>query len=89
MEKEIETLADFEEAVNRHDLTHSYSDDGSVWRRGAADLSRIEKAAARFPREDVERVWNAAVDAKLKEGYREQFYWRWPKAPQTPTGEGK
>lgn len=73
---DIRTLEEFEEAVNRHDLTHTYSDDGEVWRRGSADLDRIRKAAELFPVEDVTRIWNAAVDKKLVEECRAQFYWR-------------
>lgn len=78
----IETLQDFEDAVNRHDLTHGYSDDHSVWQRGTADYDRIRKAAEKFDRADVERIWNAAVDKKLVEGVRQQFYWRWPEPAQ-------
>ena len=76
---EINTLDDFREACRNHDLTYGYSDDGSVWRRGCASEDRIRKAAEKFPREDVERIWNEIVDTKLIEGHREQFYWRWPK----------
>jgi len=71
----IETLEDFRTACVRHDLTHSYSVDGSVWRQGSADLARIREAAKRFPREDVVRIWNEVVDTKLAEGYRSYFYW--------------
>lgn len=27
-------IKEFEDMVNRHDLTYDYSDDGYVWRRG-------------------------------------------------------
>jgi hypothetical protein len=77
--KSIETLADFEDAVNRHDLTYSYSDDHSVWRRGCASEDRIRRAAEKFDRSDVERIWNAMVDRFLVEEARQQFYWQWPK----------
>ena len=73
---EINTLEEFEIAVQRHDLTHSYSDDGSVWRSGSADLARIQAAAKKFPADEVKRIWNAAVDKKLVERARQQFYWR-------------
>lgn len=76
---EIETLDEFREACARHDLTHGYSDDGAVYRRGSEDLDRIQKAAEKFPREDVERIWNEIVDKKLVEDARKPFYWRWPK----------
>jgi hypothetical protein len=72
------TLEEFEQEVNRHDLTYSYSDDHSVWQRGSAHYAKIRKAADSLPREDVERVWNAMVDKRLIEDVRPQFYWRWP-----------
>ncbi len=75
---DINTIADFQKAVDQHDLTHAYSDDHEVWRRGSADRDRIRKAADKFPREDVERIWNAMVDGYLVESARSQFYWRWP-----------
>ena len=78
MMKNIETLADFEDACNRHDLTYSYSDDGSWWRAGLESEWRIQEAAKKFQREEVERIWNAMVDRKLVESARSQFYWRWP-----------
>lgn len=78
MGSEIETLEDFELACARHDLTYEYSDDGEYWRRGCASHDQIRRAAARFPREDVERIWNAAVDTKVIKEVRSQFYWRWP-----------
>ena len=75
---EITTLEDFERACERHDLTYSYSDDGDFWRAGLDSHVRIKKAAEKFPREDVERIWNAVVDTKVTEAVRSQFYWRWP-----------
>jgi hypothetical protein len=72
------TLQEFEQMVARHDLTYSYSYDGECFRRGWAREAAIQKAAAQFPREDVERIWNAQVDRKLVEGARSTFYWRWP-----------
>lgn len=80
MTDEIKTLEDFENACTHHDLTYSYSDDGRWWRAGCDSHDRIKKAAAKFPREDVERIWNAVVDTKVVEGVRAQFYWRWPDA---------
>lgn len=74
----IETLEDFERACAAHDLTYSYSDDGRWWRAGLESERQIQEAAKKFPREDVERIWNAQVDRKLVESVREQFYWRWP-----------
>lgn len=84
MSDDITTLEEFREACARHDLTYSYSDDGEVWRRGSANEDRIRKAAEKFPREDVERIWNEIVDQKMREDYCEQFYWRWPQPPAAP-----
>jgi hypothetical protein len=78
MTDEIKTIEDFEKACQGHDLTYSYSDDGRWWCAGLASHERIRKAANQFPREDVERVWNAVVDTKLVPEARSQFYWRWP-----------
>ncbi len=75
---EINTLADFERACADHDLTYSYSDDGEYWRRGLSSHKRIQAAASKFERADVERIWNAVVDTKVIESARQQFYWRWP-----------
>lgn len=72
------TLEEFEQEVNRHDLTHSYSDDHNVWRRGSDHYDKIRKAAENLPRDDVERIWNAMVDKRLLPDYRRQFYWHWP-----------
>lgn len=71
------TLEEFENEVNKHDLTHEYSDDHSVWSRGNAHYSKIRKAANNLPKADVERIWNAMVDKRLIEEARSQFYWRW------------
>lgn len=78
MTTEINTLEDFEQSCKAHDLTYAYSDDGECYRRGRLSEARIEKAADKFKREDVERIWNAVVDTKLVESARSQFYWRWP-----------
>jgi hypothetical protein len=61
-----------------HDLTHMYSDDGSVYRRGREQLMNIREAAKELPDGMAKRVWNETVDSKIAEGYREQFYWRYP-----------
>ena len=81
MTTEINTLEDFERACKAHDLTYSYSDDGYYYRKGADEYANIEKAAAKVPRAEVERIWNAMVDTKLVESARAQFYWRWPQPP--------
>jgi hypothetical protein len=70
------TLEDFERRVKAHDLTFAYSDDGSVYSRGSADLYAIQEMAKQFPIEDVKRIWNAMVDAFLVESVRPDFYWK-------------
>lgn len=70
------TLEHFTALVNAHDLTYDYSDDGRAWRLGREQYDRIRKAAEQLPREEVVRIWNAAVDRKMREGFREPFYWR-------------
>lgn len=62
--------------VAMHDLTHEYSDDPSVYRRGSRDLDEIKALAKDLPRDEVVKIWNAEVDRKLKEGFREPFYWK-------------
>ena len=47
------TIEEFEKLVDDHDLTHSYSDDHSVWSNGNAQLKRIREAAKTLPIEDV------------------------------------
>lgn len=78
MSDEINTIEEFQAACELHDLTHAYSDDGSAYASGSNDFARIKKAAEKFPREAVEQAWNAAVDRKLVERARANFYWRWP-----------
>jgi hypothetical protein len=53
------------------------SDNPADWK-----LSKvINEAAEKFPRDDVKRIWDAQVERKMAEGYRENFYWRWPQKP--------
>ena len=66
-------LKEFEDMVNRHDLTYDYSDDGSVWRAGLASENRIKAAAKLLPIEDVKRIWNAKVDKMFIEEARKLF----------------
>jgi hypothetical protein len=70
------TLEEFAELVRQHDLTYSYSDDNRVWRKGQDERIAIEQAARDFDPADVQRIWNEAVDKKLAESARAQFYWR-------------
>ncbi len=70
------TKDEFIKMVNDHDLTYTYSDDGAMFRRGADSLYAIKAAGHNFDRAFVVETWNAAVNAKLKEGFRTGFYWK-------------
>ena len=80
-------LEEFTKLVDHHDLTYDYSDDGGVWRAGCAEKAAITALARELPHEDVERIWNAKVDRAMREGYREPFYWRWPKTVPSEVSE--
>jgi hypothetical protein len=70
------SLAEFEQMVDRHDLTYSYSDDGEWWRRGHAQFDAIIAAARELPIEDVKRIWNAKCDTCLTSSAAPDFYWK-------------
>ena len=67
--------AEFRTLCIRHDLTHMYSDDGEVYRRGRESLMKIREIAKELSKEAVVRIWNEVVDMKVLEGYRDPFYW--------------
>ncbi len=58
-----------------HDLTYNYSDDIRSFRNGNEQRKAIDIVAARLPRDVAVMIWNAAVDKKVGEAYRSQFYW--------------
>jgi len=58
-----------------HDLTYSYSDDGSVFRRGEEQYKAIKIVAARLQREVAVRIWNDAVDAKILAPHNSMYHW--------------
>lgn len=69
-------LKQFEDMVNRHDLTYDYSDDGAVWRAGRAQRDAIRALAGELPYADVKRIWDAKVDRTLVPDARAPFYWK-------------
>lgn len=71
-----EQLKHFKKLVDQHDLTYNYSDDGSVWRRGQDERDKITQLADHLPRDQVVKIWNDAVDRKIKPGMGEHFKWR-------------
>lgn len=65
---------DFLKLIDTHDLTYEMSEDGSKYRKGAAEMTIIRLAAQSFPSGNVERAWNAMCDRKSpKNG--SMFYW--------------
>jgi len=69
------TEDEFRKLCKNHDLTYQYSDDGPVWRRGQASYDNLVEASKKLPREVAVHIYNEVVDTKLKEGYRDGFYW--------------
>ncbi len=66
----------FLDARIAHDLTHMYSDDSMVYRRGMQSLARIhEKARKLGDEERAKQIFDAVVDTKLIPSARGQFYW--------------
>ena len=68
--------AEFLAACIEHDLTHMYSDDGEVWRRGCRSLANVHRMGrALGSPERMKAIWDAVVDTKLVPSARGQFYW--------------
>lgn len=66
----------FVQEVNKHDLTHEMSDDGSVWRAGSQHLTMIKLMAHSLPKEFVKTTWNAMVDKYLIASEAPNWYWK-------------
>lgn len=65
----------FRTMCEQHDLTHSFSDDYSVERRGAAEYKELLTfAKANLPYPDARTIWNDVVLQKTKS--REMFMWK-------------
>lgn len=62
--------------VNQHDLTHMYSDDAEVRRRGHDDLMGIRADSMYLDEDFVKATWNAKVDRTVGEAFRKDFYWK-------------
>lgn len=70
-------LNQFRELCKNHDITYSYSDDGSVYNRGNAQYAEIVEMSKSIPREDAVRIWNEEVDKKfLYEQDRAEYRWK-------------
>ena len=67
----------FREMCEYHDITYTYSDDGSVYRRGEAQYMDIVEFADSLPRETAVKIWNEVVDKKfLYEQDRKEYRWK-------------
>ena len=70
------TKQEFIDLVNSHDLTYSYSDDPSCYRRGREELNKILREAKSFDDEFVTETWNRMVDSRIVGPLRQNFYWK-------------
>lgn len=70
------TFEEWSTLVKHHDLTYSYSDDPSVYRRGRAVHDLILDQSRFFDPSEVARVWNQMVDSFLIPEARGPFYWQ-------------
>ena len=68
-------MKEFAEAVNRHDLTYKFSDDGKKYSAGRASLHQITAAARGLEPEVVAKIWNEMVDKKVRPEHRDAWYW--------------
>ena len=68
-----EKLDQFRKLCQNHDLTYTYSDDGSVYRRGEAEYAAIRKLAAELPKGEAARIWNEVVMTKMR--YPVDYLW--------------
>lgn len=68
-------LEEFAELVDKHDLQYVYSDDHSVYTNGQAEYRKIFSLAKQIPENEARAIWNAAVDRKVKESQRHNYYW--------------
>jgi hypothetical protein len=66
----------FTEAVDRHDVSYEYSDDGGVWRRGSEQRAAIRAMAGELPNDKVAQIWNARMDRYFIPSEAPRWYWR-------------
>lgn len=75
---ELTDVDRFKQLVSEHDITYDYSDDGATYRRGSAQRTAINELAAKIDPKVAAEIWNAAVDRKLIERARQNYYWPVP-----------
>lgn len=66
----------FRELCEAHDLTYTYSDDGSVYRRGEAQYKEILEFSKSIPRNLAVQVWNQTIEKKLREYDWDDYKWK-------------
>lgn len=66
----------FKELVKKHDLTYSYSDDYSVYKKGEDEYKAIVNLSKQLPKEVVVQIWNENVDNKMLPYVRSEYYWQ-------------
>lgn len=76
-----DSLEKFDELVEGHDLTYSYSDDHRYWTRGEESMRKIRAMRDRLIAQDPENkkkcaeIWNKWVDKKLVKSEAPNWYW--------------
>lgn len=68
-------VAHFTALVNAHDLTYTYSDDDSVFRRGDAQYKAIKSMVPSVGEEVAKQIWNANVEKKMQPFVWDEFKW--------------
>ena len=68
------TLEVFDAMCKVHDLTHEFSDDFEVWKRGHEELKQISAAAIELG-PAAKAVWNKHVREKLLHPHAGNYLW--------------
>jgi hypothetical protein len=66
----------FRELCEAHDMLYTWSDDGSVYRRGEAQYADIVKFSKTIPRNLAVQVWNQTVEKRLRQDMWEDYKWK-------------
>ena len=66
----------FRELCEAHDITYTYSDDGSVYRRGEAQYKQIVEFSKKIPHNIARQIWNQTVEKKLRKEVWSEYKWK-------------
>ena len=66
----------FREMCERHDMLYSWSDDGSVYRRGEAQYMDIVEFADSIPRHLAVQIWNQTVEKRMRQDMWDDYKWK-------------